>query len=358
MYHPAYTSLFRRLAIATTSICFCMATALPAHVFAATEENILPPPTNSSEQALDQSPYSDTNVTDGEGASLSEVAPDSYVVVPAEPSVDGDAFLVAPAVPEVTQSPLENQEEAVPTHENVDPGLVSTEETACALDASSFATLIENAADSVVELRVIKKIIYKEKEIVASGVVVGVFDGTTAKEAYILTANHVIKDADLSRVDSITIKIYDHTKNPISEKFSRTGKDVSEVAVVKGQDLALLKVNIPKGWAPKTIAFDAAVPAKNTKAAIIGSPLEYSMTAAEVMLDSIRTVELSVLAEPIKVVQFTGAIYPGNSGGPVIDCRGKMVGMVVGMHRDTMFGFAQYGEVIKNFLDDNLPKTY
>ena len=42
----------------------------------------------------------------------------------------------------------------------------------------------------------------------------------------------------------------------------------------------------------------------------------------------------------IKVVQFDGNVNPGNSGGPVVDAHGQLVGVVVAKIRDTQIGLA------------------
>lgn len=108
------------------------------------------------------------------------------------------------------------------------------------------------------------------------------------------------------------------------------------------RDLAILEVEPEKPLA--TLAL-ASTPAKKGEPIVaFGSPLGLSFTVSEGSVSALRTgkeiVKLSrqfdglfrsdyrfKLAPEVQLVQFTASTMPGNSGGPVVDFRGNVIGI-------------------------------
>jgi hypothetical protein len=94
-----------------------------------------------------------------------------------------------------------------------------------------------------------------------------------------------------------------------------------------GDDFAVLKIDdVPPGLVPLPLAgdFDAAAIPKLAPLITLGFPLGSSTQAA--------TVNVSVTSGHVrrtfeKMVQVDASIHPGNSGGPFIDARGRIIGI-------------------------------
>src|SRR4029079_19297050 len=56
----------------------------------------------------------------------------------------------------------------------------------------------------------------------------------------------------------------------------------------------------------------------------------------------------------IKQDQVAGGMHPGNSGGPVVDSQGRVVGVAVSVLRNTQINFAIPGERVHVLLNGRL----
>ncbi len=135
---------------------------------------------------------------------------------------------------------------------------------------------------------------------------------------YIATAEHVIKDAE-------SIKI-----------ITNDGKELDAEVVGEDEisDLALLKADTP-GLTPLEFGSSADLLVGDALVAI-GTPasIEFasSMTRGDVSFKD-RTVSIyndtsGILEKKMTLIQTSAALNPGNSGGPVFDSHGKLVGIV------------------------------
>ena len=133
------------------------------------------------------------------------------------------------------------------------------------------------------------------------------------KRGYILTNVHVIQGAT-----KIYVSLFDGTQY----EAEVVGQDLDS-------DLAVIKFNPPEGMSLKTISFGDSTSLKvGQKVIAIGNPfgLERTMTTGIV----------SGLGRPIQnsnnriirnMVQTDAAINPGDSGGPLLDSSGRMIGI-------------------------------
>jgi hypothetical protein len=91
------------------------------------------------------------------------------------------------------------------------------------------------------------------------------------------------------------------------------------------RDLALLKIDIRPGEVtPLKVARE--LPAKGTKVAAFGAPQGFSFSASDGIVSGLRSSE-EVDQESGNWVQTTAAISPGNSGGPLVNLFGEVVGV-------------------------------
>ena len=113
------------------------------------------------------------------------------------------------------------------------------------------------------------------------------------------------------------------------------------------RDLALLE--IPPGDAPESLVIGDTSGLKEThEVYIFGFPLGEQ-------LGSEITVNKSAVSSLRRgtggpEIQMNGGVNPGNSGGPVIDTSGKVVGVVVAKVRGTEISFAIPAETVKEFM--------
>jgi S1-C subfamily serine protease len=176
-------------------------------------------------------------------------------------------------------------------------------------------------------------------------------DGTTAEgsgfftdEPGVLVTNaHVLGmlDADSRPPQKVAVTINSGEASARTMPARLLGLD-------RGSDLAVLRVE-PKGL-PQPLK---VVPAKDLvetqEVFIFGFPfgkrLGKNITVSKSSVSSLRK-ENGVL----KQVQVNGGMHPGNSGGPVINAKGQVVGMSVSGYSGTQVQFAIPGELVSRFL--------
>lgn len=127
------------------------------------------------------------------------------------------------------------------------------------------------------------------------------------------------------------------------------------LGVDRSNDLAVLKVGTDAAALPTPLVLGAASDLIETQKVIIlgfpfGKRLGRNITISESSVSSLRRDETGRLSQ----VQVNGGMNPGNSGGPVIDTRGVVVGVSVAIIRDTQINFAIPGELVREALDGRL----
>jgi len=127
------------------------------------------------------------------------------------------------------------------------------------------------------------------------------------KKGHLITNYHVLKGSYAADV-----KTYDGKQYPIE----------LVVAENKHSDLIKVWVNIPESsihW----ITVTETEPFTADRIVVVGSPLGLEQTVSEGIVSAVR--ELPVLG---KIFQLSAPISPGSSGSPVVNMRGKVVGVV------------------------------
>lgn len=122
---------------------------------------------------------------------------------------------------------------------------------------------------------------------------------------FLVTANHVVEDASSAFV-TVT-----RARGSWSGQIVRTDPK---------NDLALIRVSgRPKGAAPLWQNPRAVKPSAGDQLILIGSPFGLSGTVTTGIVSRVTK----------RVIQTDAAANPGNSGGPAIDRRGRVVGVLV-----------------------------
>lgn len=168
-------------------------------------------------------------------------------------------------------------------------------------------------------------------------------------DGYILTNFHVIEQAYKSNADIMVI-MHDGTK------YSAT-----VVGFEAENDVAVLKIDA-EGLAHATIGDSDAMRVGDAVYAV-GNPLgelEFTMTSGHVSaLD--RLITTSSNSEAINMFQFDAPVNSGNSGGPVYNSRGEVIGVVTAKYSDSGVEGLSFAVPINDaaaIADDLITKGY
>jgi S1-C subfamily serine protease len=159
------------------------------------------------------------------------------------------------------------------------------------------------------------------------------------KDGLILTNNHVIGNAQRVEVTLADKKKYKATV----------------LALDKGHDLALLRINAP-GLTPATLA-DSGGLIVGQRVYAIGNPFGLSGTMTRGIISAMRSIR-GPEGNPIEdAIQTDAAVNPGNSGGPLLNSRGEVIGITTliannGADQSSGIGFAIPINTAKAVLDD------
>ncbi len=160
------------------------------------------------------------------------------------------------------------------------------------------------------------------------------------KQGLILTNNHVIANAQ-----SIEVTLSD------KRKFKAT-----TAVADAGHDLALIRINAPN-LVPATLSQSQGL-IVGQKVYAIGNPFGFNGTMTRGIISAIRPVggENGVRIED--AIQTDASVNPGNSGGPLLNSRGEVIGInsmiasTPGVDQSSGIGFAIPIDTAKAVLDD------
>ena len=164
-----------------------------------------------------------------------------------------------------------------------------------------------------------------------------------SEDGYILTNNHVVEDAR-----EVTVKLYDGTEYP-AKIVGTEGRD---------SDVAVLKIEA-SGLTPVTLGNSDEMQV-GEDVYVVGNPLgelTYTMTSGIVSaLDREIATDRNV---NVNMFQLDAAVNSGNSGGPVYDSHGRVLGIVTAKYQSTGIeglGFAipinDAVEIAKELIDN------
>jgi S1-C subfamily serine protease len=159
------------------------------------------------------------------------------------------------------------------------------------------------------------------------------------KEGLILTNNHVIGNAQRLEV-------------MLSDKHKYKAR---VLAVDKNHDLALIKIDAPS-LTPVTLA-DSRNLMVGQRVYAIGNPFGLNGTMTRGIISAIRSIR-GPQGNPIEdAIQTDAAVNPGNSGGPLLNSRGEVIGITTmiasnGADQSSGIGFAIPINTARAMLDD------
>jgi S1-C subfamily serine protease len=160
------------------------------------------------------------------------------------------------------------------------------------------------------------------------------------KEGWILTNNHVIDNAQRVEVT-------------LSDKHKYKAQ---VLGVDKNHDLALLKINNVPNLVPATLSESKGLMV-GQRVYAIGNPFGLSGTMTRGIISAIRSIR-GPQGNPIEdAIQTDAAVNPGNSGGPLLNSRGEVIGITTliannGADQSSGIGFAIPINTAKAVLED------
>jgi hypothetical protein len=170
------------------------------------------------------------------------------------------------------------------------------------------------------------------------------------KTGYLVTNHHVVVHGPAAQPQpTLSVVFWSGTKKERVYTAALLAADAE-------RDLAILKVsNADDLPAPLDLTarvelsetlpvFTFGFPFGQALSVTKGNP---AMTVGKATVSSIRTNE----RDEVVVVQIDGELNPGNSGGPVVDARGRLVGVAVAKLRGTHIGFAIPPQELNRLLE-------
>lgn len=163
------------------------------------------------------------------------------------------------------------------------------------------------------------------------------------KQGHILTNNHVVEGAQ-----SVEVTLSDKKKY----KATVLGTD-------KAHDIALLQINNAPDLQPATLA-DSTHLMVGQRVYAIGNPFGFQGTMTRGIISALRSVQLPTGMKIDNAIQTDASVNPGNSGGPLLNSHGEVIGITTmiasnpngGAEQSAGIGFAIPIATAKAVLDD------
>ena len=163
------------------------------------------------------------------------------------------------------------------------------------------------------------------------------------RQGHILTNNHVVENAQLVEVTLSNKKKY---------KAQVIGVDTSH-------DLALLQIQNVPDLQPATLADSRGIQV-GQRVYAIGNPFGFSGTMTRGIISALRSVATPNGSKIDNAIQTDASVNPGNSGGPLLNSHGEVIGITTliasnpngGADQSAGIGFAIPIDTAKAVLDD------
>jgi S1-C subfamily serine protease len=163
------------------------------------------------------------------------------------------------------------------------------------------------------------------------------------KEGHILTNNHVVEGAQSVEVTLSNRKNYKATV----------------LATDKAHDLALLQINNAPDLQPAILA-DSKNLMVGQRVYAIGNPFGFQGTMTRGIISALRSVQLPSGVKIDNAIQTDASVNPGNSGGPLLNSHGEVIGITTmiagnpngGAAQSAGIGFAIPISTAKAVIDD------
>ena len=161
------------------------------------------------------------------------------------------------------------------------------------------------------------------------------------KQGHIVTNHHVIEDAETIQVTFLDGNITSATVE---------GMDIYS-------DLAVIKVDPKAATLNPVVLGSSSDLAVGEPVAAMGNPFGLSDTLTVGIVSSLqRTLDATGGYVIIDIIQIDAAVNPGNSGGPLVNIKGQVVGLNSAIQSETGtftgIGFAIPSDTVKREIDD------
>lgn len=170
--------------------------------------------------------------------------------------------------------------------------------------------------------------------------------GFALNNGYVVTNYHVIENAK-----SISIK---GIKGDFTSKYNAT-----IIATDKYNDLALLQIsdNSFKGFGSIPYNVKTSVSDVGEDVFVLGYPLTSTM-GDEIKLTTGVISSKTGFQGDVSLYQISAPIQPGNSGGPLFDNNGNLIGIVNAKHKDAEnVGYAIKTSYLKNLIESSISNS-
>lgn len=164
----------------------------------------------------------------------------------------------------------------------------------------------------------------------------------------------VVKKLRKKKYSDVTVQQHGYAN---SERVSTATYMAEIVAEEKKKDLALLRIksSIPHKIDSKLLP-DGEKMRRGERVYVVGNPAGADATVVEGIISNLnRMYEFPWTDnEKLAMIQFSGGIYGGNSGGALYNSKGQLIGVPAAGHRQATFiGLAIPVRIVKSFLKDN-----
>lgn len=209
--------------------------------------------------------------------------------------------------------------------------------------ATDFSKLYKKVSPSVVLIKTNRYV----EQVTEQGVIQsrqgGLGSGVLTGDGFILTASHVVHIADRIEVETVDGKIY----------HART------VGSIPPADLAVIRLTEPPENLPTARIGDSDAIGIGAEVFVVGAPYGLSQTLTVGHLSGRRTSEDAEALFRTEFLQTDAPINRGNSGGPMFNTKGEVIGIVSHIRSSSGgsegLGFAASINMARRLLLDNPP---
>lgn len=164
--------------------------------------------------------------------------------------------------------------------------------------------------------------------------------GFALNKGYIVTNYHVVEEAKSISVQGV-------------QGSFNTEYNAVVVAIDKYNDIAIIKIedNKFKGFGNIPYSVDMQMAEVGDDVFVLGYPLTQTM-GDEIKLTNGIISSRTGFQGDVSLYQMTAAVQPGNSGGPMFNSKGDVIGIVCAQHRDAEnVGYAIKTSYLKNLAE-------
>lgn len=164
--------------------------------------------------------------------------------------------------------------------------------------------------------------------------------GFALKDGYVVTNYHVVEDADLISIHGI--------KGNFQSDY-----EAEVIAIDKHNDIALLKITSDSfsGFGNIPYSVNTTTSEVGEEIFVLGYPLTSTM-GNEIKLTTGVVSSKTGFQGDVSLYQISAPVQPGNSGGPLFDSRGNLIGIVSSRHQGAEnVGYAVKTAYLRNLLE-------